>query len=327
MRKWILALLLITSFVIPDRVLAQTKPILSSLVVDLWPEYDRPSMLVIYHITLSPDAPLPLQMVFTIPTAAGNPNAVAVGSREDSLGDISYNRQVNGDWARIIFNVTMPVVRLEYYDVGLIRQGTARHFEYQWPGDYDVSSMAIVVQQPIGASKMILSPASAKSSRGVDGLTYFTTTAGSLDKGQKFKIALDYQKSSDALSAENLTVEPSAPLPETPAGHITLSEALPWILAVIGVVLIAGGGWWFWQSGRHEERLPHRRRHPSNQPSFAAGVSGQSQTGSPSRIPDQANQNRIGSGPQTDIYCHQCGNRAAPGDRFCRSCGTRLRTE
>ena len=26
-----------------------------------------------------------------------------------------------------------------------------------------------------------------------------------------------------------------------------------------------------------------------------------------------------------DIFCHRCGKRAASGDRFCRSCGTKLR--
>ncbi|HEX6268955.1 MAG TPA: zinc ribbon domain-containing protein, partial [Anaerolineales bacterium] len=26
-------------------------------------------------------------------------------------------------------------------------------------------------------------------------------------------------------------------------------------------------------------------------------------------------------------YCHECGARAQPGDRFCRTCGSRLRVE
>ena len=53
MRKWALPLLLIVLQLIPLGVYAQTPLTLGSLQVQIWPEYDKPSVLVIYNMTLS----------------------------------------------------------------------------------------------------------------------------------------------------------------------------------------------------------------------------------------------------------------------------------
>ena len=57
---------------------AQEKISLSQLEIDLWPEFDQPSMLVIYKATLPSGVSLPVDLTFRIPLAAGSPSAVAV---------------------------------------------------------------------------------------------------------------------------------------------------------------------------------------------------------------------------------------------------------
>jgi uncharacterized OB-fold protein len=68
------------------------------------------------------------------------------------------------------------------------------------------------------------------------------------------------------------------------------------------VALIVGGVVWYLQSGKGKEEERSRRRHrlaPVKEPESTGGY----------------------------VYCHQCGKRAGPGDRFCRACGAKLRIE
>lgn len=279
----------------------------SSLEVDLWPEYDQPSVLIIYRIVLQPGVTLPVDLTLRIPAAAGEPSAVAVkqasASGTGDLFTIPHQRQVDGEWGLITLTATAPELQIEYYDPSLLKEGARRSFAYNWPGDYAVDSLSIQVQQPLGASNMQISPASGTGATGQDGLVYYNKAVGSLPAGQTFTISFTYEKETDTLSAASLQVQPGAPLEETPANQVNWQSLLPWALGVVGIGLIVGGGLWYWQSGRGKERQEPRRRRRAAPQSEAAPA---------------------GGGP---VYCHQCGTRAGPADRFCRTCGTRLRLE
>jgi hypothetical protein len=132
---------------------------------------------------------------------------------------------------------------------------------------------------------------------------YYTAEVGAVAKGITFSIKVDYRKEGEALSSESLEIQPSAPLSKETPGRMDLMQILPWVLGVLGVLLIAGGSWWYWQSGREKGAAQIRRRRKA------------------SAIP------KAESAIQGGVYCHQCGKRAEAGDRFCRSCGTRLREE
>jgi hypothetical protein len=311
MRKWIFALLLIFTLavvaIVPPHVLAQDELKLSYLEVDFWPEYDRPEMLVIYHITLPPTVSLPVDLTFRIPAAAGEPSAVAVkqvtADGEAGLFNIPFEHQVDGGWGVVTLTATMPEIQLEYYDPGLEKQGSARKFEYQWPGDYEVDSLVIQVQQPREASEMSISPALGSGEAREDGLVYYNKRVGFLPSGQGFQLTINYQKDSDSLTAASLQIQPSSPMTDMPSAQRNLLTVLPWALGILGVLLIVGGGVWYWQSGKGKEprSKPRRRRKATTQDEAVLA--------------------------EEHIYCHQCGNRAAQGDRFCRVCGSKLRTE
>lgn len=282
---------------------AQSPVSLSELEVDLWPEYDRHSLLVIYRITLSPEVSLPTDLTLRIPEAAGEPHAVAARQPDGSLVNVDYERVINGDWADITFTATLPELQLEYYDPDISREGATRSFEYRWPGDYPVQVMRVQVQQPLGASNLRTSPSLGSRVAGANGLEYYNANIGELPAGQEFEISVEYDKSDDDLTAASLQVQPSAPMADSAATwRSQLSSALPWGLLLLGIILLVGGGVWYWQSGKRSEvsKQPRRRRK-------AAAV----------EIP----------APGGDIYCHSCGKRAGPGDRFCRACGTKLRLE
>jgi hypothetical protein len=316
MKRWFFPFLLTIVLLIPWRITtAQDVISISTLEIDLWPEYDRPEMLVIYRIELSPDVSLPAELSIQIPTAAGEPNAVAVQDPNGSLMNAPYERVINGDWAVITLTASMPGIQIEYYDPQLDRNGSERSYEHTWIGDYSIGSVFVQLQQPIDASQVETLPAATSATQGSDGLTYHTIDFGSQPAGTKSTIKVTYLKTTDALSIERFEVQPSAPISERTSGRVTIMDVLPWGLGVLGITLLVGGVWWYWQTGREK---PKTRQSSRGQRSRGKRPAHQVK-----RTP-KVDQDTIVTADD-GIYCHQCGKRAETGDRFCRSCGTKLK--
>lgn len=311
MRKWLtffFVLIALFASTFPLLVRAQGQPKIQSLKVDLWPEYDRQAMLVIYRFTLSPDTQLPVQLKLSLPASAGDPHAVAVGASENLVSDVPFTRQVNGLQADVTFTATDPVVQFEYYDPNLEIQGESRHYEFRWEGLYGIDFLVVEVQQPVGAADIRVTPGMGQGETRQDGLVYFTSQIGALDQGQAFTLAVDYTKATDDLSVTSLDVQPSKPLDEDTLGRSKWADALPWAIGIAGAVLVGGGAVWYWQITRRPvESTPRRRRRGA-------------------RLTEKrANDEEDLAPSENSVYCPQCGNRTNPGDRFCRVCGAKLR--
>ncbi len=303
MAKRIIAIFIFLVLLFPFNALAQSESPLAAVSIDLWPEFDRPATLVIYHITLSPQVSLPYQMSVRIPAGSGAPHAVAVQQPGGALISVPFEQEPDASWTRVVFQATAPEIQLEYYDPGLHIDGNQRSFQYTWPGDYAVDAFSVEVQRPIDASEVQIKPGMVSARQGTDGLTYYQMNIGPLSKGQTFEISVEYQKETDELSFNNLTVEPSAPLDGSNSGMASMTSILPWVLGFLGLALIIGGGVWYWQSGRRKGQTKKEHRNRRSATSQALNDDGQ----------------------ERNIYCHQCGKRASSGDRFCRACGTQLR--
>lgn len=298
------SLLLLWLGALPPSAKAQNTPLkLHSLEVDIWPEYDRPSVLVIYRITLPKEIGLPVELRMRTPVAAGEPNALAMREADGTLINLVYSRNILGEWSEVVFTTTLPEVQLEYYDPSLKKEGPERTFHYQWPGDYAVDEFTLRVQRPLGAAEMRITPHTSNLAIGKDGLTYYVTQVDSLAAGQSFEVTIQYRKPSDALTAEGLQVQPSAPMGSATSSIPATENALPWLLGGLGLLLIFGSvAWWFWQARMVQPRKKtdrSRRRRLIIEPREVI--------------------------PEGTVYCHHCGKRALPGDRFCRACGTKLR--
>jgi hypothetical protein len=225
----------------------------NTMQIALWPEYDRPSVLVIYRIVLASDVSLPTRLSLRIPASAGEPNAIAQKDMlSGGLVNVNYTRQLSGAWATIDFTVSTAEVQIEYYDTGIQRENTNRHYEYLWPGDYAIQALSIQVQQPLGATNLRISPTLGPGTPGQDGLTYYLADIGAVPAGQTVEISLDYDKASDDLSVAgpDVSVQPSAPIPENVP--VEWTKYLPWVLGILGMALLVGGILWYWQSGKQK---------------------------------------------------------------------------
>lgn len=303
MRKW-LALLALIFVLTAFPAQAQESIRIASLRVDVWPEFDRPAVLVIYHITLAADTSLPAVLNLRVPVQA-MVNAVAVVDPSLGLLIADYNRTVAGDWATLTITTTTLEVQVEYYDA-LVKTGTSRQVVYEWPGDMAVEAFSVVFQNPAGAVNLSLDPAPASSQRDQYDLLNYVTDTVSLAVGETFTLTASYEKADDELSIASMPVEPAAPLEET-SGQVAWNDVLPWVLGGLGLVLIILGllVLFGFLSGTRWRVRKNGKGRPARHSSREAKIAKES---------DQ-------------VYCNECGRRAQPGDQFCRSCGTRLRRE
>ena len=299
MRKCFAVLVVLVALWVSIPVQAQSEVRLSSVSVEIWPEYDKPAVLVIYHISLFPGTTLPATLNLRVPAQA-EVFAVAVADSANGLLNAPYDRTVQGSWANLTITANSLDAQVEYYDV-LVKNGTARHIVYEWAGGYAADAFAVTLQQPVGATNLITNPVLSNKSVGQDGFTYYQSTPQPLAAGQTFTLTADYQKATDVLSTTGFPVQPTQPLNASTPGRVTMSGALPWVLAGIGGALIVVGivgGYYMWKNGTRRSSAS-RKRHAQQQPA--------SET--------------------SEVYCNQCGKRAQTGDVFCRTCGARLRKE
>jgi hypothetical protein len=295
MRKVLLLLSLWIVLLVPFSVHAEGNLHFSLVTVDIWPEYDRPAVLMIYHITLAHDTVLPASLSLRIPSDA-DINAVAVVDVSGNLINAPYDKTIQTPWSVLTINTSSPQLQVEYY-TALVKEGTTRHIVFNWPGDYAVEKLEVNFLRPLGAGSPTISLPPVDTSPGQDGLTNYRIEATDLLPEKSFTLTVDYQRQTDALSISSLPVQAvSTPGPDTP-GHVSMTGILPWVLAAIGLLLIVAGivGFVAWQRGGQDVK-PVNRGGDHNK-----------------------------DGEEKFIYCQQCGKRAQPGDVFCRTCGTRLK--
>jgi hypothetical protein len=280
--------------------IGQSAVSLDRVEVALWPEYDRPGVLVIYRIAIAPSTSLPAPLSITIPTAAGVPNAVAQLSG-GSLISLPYDRVVEGDRAVIRFAASEPTVQIEYYDPSIDRADGTRSFVYEWPGDYSVGDLSFKVQEPAGVQEFATSPPAGSAAVGADGLAYHALDTGSMAQGQTARVALSYRKEGEQLTVQ--VAPPPTAAPPTPqqappstssANRGSGGSGSDWTTYLIAGVLVLG----------------------------LAGLA----LGLAARFRDRGVAERSpaprGGGKR---FCTACGASLRTGDRFCGSCGRKAR--
>lgn len=297
MRKLVLLFLLLSGAAfLPHTASAQTEAVLANVKVQLWPEYDQPSMLVIVDFTVSPDTPLPVELTFRLPLDA-NLFAVAYDAGEGRLMNAPFSGPtVQGE--RQAFSMPIEryaMYRFEYYQP-LTFTGQRRAFTYVWDGAYAVNEFSAAVQEPLDTASFFMEPAHVSVEQW--STPVYLTGVVRLAKGEPYTINVRYEKTTPVLFRPPAqTLQPVTPLDESTPGRVSLNNYLPFLIGGIGIFLIIGGWFYYWQA-RSGPSQPARQRKRAPAANASEG---------------------------TASYCPQCGARAQPGDRFCRTCGARLR--
>lgn len=292
---------------------AQDTPTLSSLGITLWPEYDRPEVLVIYRGIFAADTPLPVPVEFYLPLQAGQPSAVAYVGEDGQLYNQEYATRVEGEWSVVSFELATSGFHLEYYDALPVDSSGQRSYEYAYTADYPISVLNVEFQEPPTAEGFAVEPTADSVTQKSDGLTYHLVQVGPIEQGEMNRWQMTYQKADPDLTIAGFpqsdSPQAAAPPPSEDAGNTTI-----WIFLVAFVALVGVGVAAFWLGRGTQpisESLP-----PSSSRSKrrGSGRGGQPQA-----------QRGQSSGSQAVLFCHQCGAELRSDSEFCHRCGTQVR--
>jgi len=279
---------------------AQSEPAqLDSLTVELWPDYDRPSMLVLITGTLPEGTPLPATLTIPVPSSAEIHAVASFNEAGALLSNVDYT--VAGGQ----MTMTTPSLRfrVEYYDP-YVTDGDRHTYTFDWRSGLSIAQASVVAQQPSAAADFSVTPAAVSSAanRG-DGLTYHTLPARAVGANEPFTVLVAYTAEAPVLSAPSQTTtgETAAPSGGSEAAPAGGFDPL-WLLAVAGALALIGGAWYL---GRRQGSAASRGRKPQ-----------------PVRPAKTKPAKKAGGGAN---YCHNCGKPAQAGDTYCRHCGVELK--
>lgn len=281
----LLAAALLLTAVTPTRAQEEVES-LGWLTVELWPDYDRPEMLVLMTGAVPNDQPLPAAVTLPVPEDA-TINAVARITDDNALIDDVEYTAADGS---LTLNTPDRRFRVEYY-APYVTQGARRSYTFNWQADLTVNEMAAAVQEPEDATSLEVEPAPMEVVSGFEDLNYHNLPLETVPAGTPYTVTVAYQTED--------------------GGGVLQSVNWPVSLAAAGgfLVLLALA----WQLWGERLRLSGRRR---RKPRPARRTS-------PSRTGAKSGQR--GKTTRSAKFCHRCGEEAQPGDRFCRNCGTQLK--
>jgi len=264
--------------------------VIDTLDIDIWPDYDRASVLVLLTGTLPKDTLLPASVTLPLPKAA-RLNAVArIDSKDGSMKDDIFS---STDPPGTLTFITPDLrFRVEYYLPYTVIENR-RSFDYTWLAAVSVNYFQLRVQRPTSASILKTEPDTANVVRRGDGFDYHTFPVRAVQAGQSFSLRVDYKMTTAQLSATSLP--PTNTNMQSPALPATPGSGINWALAAVvtGGLIIIGALIWQIASRRSSANL----RKPVDL-----------------QVKKRSQAN----------FCRNCGEPIDEADRFCRGCGSEL---
>jgi hypothetical protein len=300
------AILLLIFFLITITTHAQPlAPVIDLLEVEFWPDFDRPSVLVLLTGTLPEDTNYPAMVVVPIPENA-TVNAIA---RVDESGSMFSDLEVDDSVPGQLTITTMdPTFRVEYY-VPYSAEGNQRNYTFEWQSNLTVNELVATVQQPSLANEINLSPEAIQVNNRPDGLLYHTLPVREVPAGEMYSLEMSYNLLRPQLSAELLGGQQPAG-PSNITGNMGGQESgFNWQIALAAAAFglaIAAGVWLLLGYRRSRRRVSKPR--PVRR----------------SRVKRTASSINQGSTKRAN-FCYECGQRLTKGDKFCRNCGTAVK--
>ena len=287
---------------VPWQVVAQGSAPLARLQIALWPEYDRPALLVILRGMVGDEVTLPASVQLGLPPDVPDLHAVAyLDESRQTLVDLpDFQLETSGALRTLRLTTPARQFHVEYYSGdGIERQGTVRSIAYAFTATVAVADLQMEVQQPFGSNEFDSNPRPDTTEARGDGLTYAIYRMGALAAGESRRLQVTYRRTTDALSVPEMPS--SAQATPSPGGLVAPGDpadsgSLQWI--VVTVIVVAAVGGVAFSLGRRSVR--------------AAAIPGRQ------RAMENAAQ---------ATYCHRCGSRLRADGAFCHVCGTARRVD
>jgi len=305
-RRSLLLLTLLLCFPALVQAQANQATTIQSLAVDLWPDYDQTSVLVLFTGMLPADTSLPATVTIPLPNGVSL-NAVArIDAANQMIDDIQFTQAADS----VTLTTPDSRFRIEYY-MPYEADGNDRSFTFSWLADVSVEQLEVSIQQPSAADSMDIIPAPANSTVGsVDNLTYHILPTSSVGAGERYEVNVGYTMAIPQLSTNQIDQQPqSSQTAVSPPQTVAASSSnnLPLILGIVGGVLIVGV--LAWALVNNQKTTPRPRK---PQPRKTA-------------VKAQPIPTRPAPAAKSTKFCHECGVSLQAGDKFCRACGTAVK--
>lgn len=271
-------------------------PPLAHLEIDIWPEFDRASsVLVIVRGEITADATLPAQVSVRIPVSSGGPIAVAeAATATEQLLELPYQRSdIQVDFMTISFSATKRLFHVEFYDP-LGTETPERAYSYLWAGDFSVAQVTLQLQEPALASGVSVSPDLGAPIAQSDGPPYRQADLGALELGEVLAVEVGYQRTETRTSADILGLGQEAAASSSGESEWTTTRLL--VLGGMGAAsaLLVATALVLWRRQRVRARAAPASR---------------------------VQRRRQGAAGGSGAACSKCSSELGPGARFCPSCG------
>jgi len=267
---------------------------LESVSLQLLPEFNRPSVYVIYEINLNEAQPLPQELLIEVPAEAQILNVLNFTPQGRPV-ELPYEESQIGFWKDLRLSPMAYRVRIAFQDPNLVRQGNERQYDLQWLSIYPVTALSVTVRRPLGASEITSQPVLNALEDLLEGYQYYSAEFGTVPAGEMFTLTLSYTKDTGAFPA--LPVAPAVPIDDAAQGRTPSPvSVILWLLLASVAIMIIVTLFHLWVRANLADK---RAR-------IVQGVG-------------------ILNPEKQFYFCHECGMRSRLGDSYCCNCGTELR--
>lgn len=277
----------------------ETPPVLDTFDMQVWPEYDDPSVLVIATGALGAETSYPQPMRIPLPLGA-RVHAVAYPEADGNLLTVPWTVESDAAGQSVVFEIDQPRFVVEYY-ADILTPPPSRSFTLDMVIPYEARQASLALRQPSRASNLQTTP--EMTAGGLDNLgnPTYELDLGAAAAGQNVPLQVSYTKADGDPSVSGIAVDAAQPAESGDA-----QNWLPLALGLTAGVLI-GAGVLYWVLRRRQTSASRQARRRDARKKGAA----------PAHLPPSASAPAAGS----DKFCVQCGQKFEGADKFCRNCG------
>ncbi len=266
---------------------------LTQFKVQVWPEYDKPTVLVLLEGTLADKNNLPRDVSVVIPSSATG----IIATYENADGTLAAEQpytsdKLDGGLSRLTFSTKTAQYHVEYYD-DLLKGAPDKTMDFALQAPAPADQVTLEIQQPLKATNFSVNPP-AQSTRNDGNFNISVLQFSNITAGYKIAAQVKYTKSDP-----NPSYVPT-PVPATAAAPVTAPSGTSSIFLVAGIALVGLAAVFGFLV------LQQRRRQAAPAPAMSRHARRRA------RASDR-------------VFCTQCGQEMGPDDQFCPKCGTKRR--
>lgn len=186
----ILALLMFPFFAV--KVQAEDGLSIGRMRVMIWPEYDDPSVLVVYDGRFTGDSKFPTTTDFFIPKGAIINDVCSLSPGGQHFCQL-YDIKEGDKYDTVHLSLPFSNFYLSFHLAPIDLETAERRIEYVIKANHPIGSMEVDIQQPLRSSTFAISPSGGKEHNKKD-FNHFTYTLENIPKGEDRIFKIGYVK-------------------------------------------------------------------------------------------------------------------------------------